>query len=480
MLNYKIIFKVTGILSFFLSILMIIPIFFEILYQDSNVFAFTISFFIILFFSGILYLSGYNSKSSDFSISEGILLIIASWLIIILIYALPYIFSEFKITFVDALLESVATVTTTGINLNLHYSKGFLILKSAIQVIGALMYIISILWIVEKLGHGYILSFTGQVSNILTNYENDNIKNKAIYLVKLYSLIIIIGCVILNLLNVNFFDSLLCITSCVSTSYINLDVLPTLNIEHNFCILLFSIIVIISGISSVSLIKISKFNFDIFDTQLKIYFFYISLTCIVTFYYIHAFGFSENLFSSIAHTIFYSATSITTTGVSAYNYIEKGSFLDSFLLFLNVIGGNSVSTTGGIKIIRILLLGIFIKNAILKFIKPEMVIIPTYSGKKIDDMEISNLLFYLTSLIILFLVFIFMLNIFGMQLNYAISSTFGALTNSGIFLGGSRICGEDILMLPHISKIILSVAMLCGKLEFVLFISVLMPFFWKR
>ena len=147
------------------------------------------------------------------------------------------------------------------------------------------------------------------------------------------------------------------------------------------------------------------------------------------------------------------------------------------LLILSIFGGCHGSTSGGIKMIRILFLSKLYNREIKVLLHPQLISPLKYNNKPIDNSIIMSLFAFTTAFMTLYLFLMFLLALSGNDLTSSLAIVTGTLTNSGISLGSVAISYEHI---NPFTKFISILSMLAGRLEiFSLFIICSIPF-WEN
>ena len=146
-----------------------------------------------------------------------------------------------------------------------------------------------------------------------------------------------------------------------------------------------------------------------------------------------------------------------------------GKFSLIFFLFLMFIGGCAGSTACGIKIFRLQMLVVFLKNQIKKLISPNSVIIVKYNNQKISDDFMKSVITFIFSFLLIFFIIALLLSLTGLDFLTAISGAASAISNVGPGLGD--IIGPDgnYKNIPDVSKWILAFGMLLGRWNYLLF-----------
>ena len=144
------------------------------------------------------------------------------------------------------------------------------------------------------------------------------------------------------------------------------------------------------------------------------------------------------------------------------------------------IGGCAGSTACGIKIFRLQMLLIFLKNQIKKLIFPNSIIISKYNNQKISDNFINSVIVFIFSFLFIFFIIAMLLSITGLDFLTAISGAASAISNVGPGLGEMIGPNGNYKAIPDLSKWILSVGMLFGRLELFAVLVLFFPSFWRN
>ena len=144
------------------------------------------------------------------------------------------------------------------------------------------------------------------------------------------------------------------------------------------------------------------------------------------------------------------------------------------------IGGCAGSTACGIKIFRLQMLLVFLRNQIKKLISPNSVIIIKYNNQKISDDFMKSVITFIFSFLLIFLILALMLSLSGLDFLTAISGAASAISNVGPGLGDMIGPDGNYKNIPDVSKWILSFGMLLGRLELFAILVLFFPSFWRN
>jgi len=144
------------------------------------------------------------------------------------------------------------------------------------------------------------------------------------------------------------------------------------------------------------------------------------------------------------------------------------------------IGGCAGSTTCGIKVFRIQILYQFITNQLKKIIYPKGIFIIKYDKNSVDDKFIASIISFIFLYFLIFFVISALLSLTGLDFITAISGAATSISNVGPGLGVMIGPNGNFSTLPDISKWILTMGMILGRLELFAILVLFLPSFWRN
>tara|TARA_B100001093_G_scaffold239430_1_gene229347 strand:- start:582 stop:1718 length:1137 start_codon:yes stop_codon:yes gene_type:complete len=243
-----------------------------------------------------------------------------------------------------------------------------------------------------------------------------------------------------------------------------------------------SIFIILGSIPFISYLKFSQGNRKIFftDVQIKGLIYLLAISITVMFIYLLFINFESSLIDKIRISSFNVISILSGTGYVTDDFGLWGKFSLIFFLFLMFIGGCAGSTACGIKIFRLQMLLIFLKDQIKKLIYPNSVIITKYNNQKISDDFINSVIIFIFTFMFIFLIIAMLLSISGLDFITSISGAASSISNVGPGLGDMIGPNGNYKAIPDLSKWILSAGMLLGRLELFAVLVLFFPSFWRN
>ena len=149
------------------------------------------------------------------------------------------------------------------------------------------------------------------------------------------------------------------------------------------------------------------------------------------------------------------------------------------LLFILPLGGCTGGTSGGIKYFRIQIISILFKRQCKELLHPLAIIPQTYNGHQINDSIIRSVVAFFLSYVFVLMASSLLIAIDNIDIMVAITSSMSAISNVGPAYGSPEVIAATYDQLPTLTKWILSADMLCGRLEILTVMVLLLPRIWN-
>ena len=482
MASNKTVFFLIGILLVVLGLSMLAPYSMQVLYSE-NSHSFLSSSFVTIFI-GILCILANLEKDLKLNLRQTFLFSTLAWVTVAIFGSLPFILSNQTFSFSDAFFESMSGITTTGATIISdldNSSKSILLWRAIMQWLGGIGIVVMAITILPllKVGEMQLFKMEGPES---TEKILPRTIEVATIIISTYVVPTLFCGFFYWIFGMTIFDSFChamttIATGGFSTHNDSIGFFKNSNIE-----IVASLFIILGSIPFISYLKFSQGNRKIFfqDVQIKGLIYLLVLSITIIFLYLLFINYESNLFDKIRISSFNVISILSGTGYVTDDFGLWGKFSLIFFLFLMFIGGCAGSTACGIKIFRLQMLLIFLKNQIKKLIYPNSVIITKYNNHKISDDFIRSVIIFIFSFLFIFLIIAMLLSISGLDFVTSISGAASSISNVGPGLG--EIIGPDgnYKSLPDLSKWILATGMLLGRLELFAVLVLFFPSFWRN
>jgi trk system potassium uptake protein len=429
--------------------------------------------------SAAFYLASRNADTNKFSNRDGYLAVTISWVLLSVLGTLPYLFSRTIPSFVNAFFESTSGFSTTGSSIltdveALPYT--ILFWRSLTHWIGGIGIIVLLIIILPS------LKMTGYQLFSLESSLKEKIhpKTKAIgfRVLFIYLGLTLAEIVLLNLGDMNLFDSI-----CHSFSTISTGGFSTKNGSLMFYSAYSQYIVMIfmflAGTSQVIYYYLVKFNFKKIRQNEELWF-YIAVvivagaaaTIILLANTTRTFG------ESFLDGYFQVISVITCTGLVSTDYIIWPAAAIFLIFILMFSGGSTGTTSGGIRIARHLIVLKNIKNVFIKLNHPKSITFIGLNGKSITENTNISILSFVVLYLFIFVLGTIIVVVTGVDPVSASSSVATCMAGIGPGLGTVGPM-SNFAHLPEISKVILSMLMIIGRLEIITVFTLFTRTFWR-
>ena len=453
---------ILSLLSFFN---IIYSYYFEILY---NIEIYLYTLLISLTLSSLFFLK--KSDLKKISIYEKIIAVTSGYLVLPLIILIPYYFGIDYLSFTDSYFEAVSGFTSTGFTVfeNVKYlDQSLLLWRSTSQWFGGLFFLISILFLVDIYDNNY--------KKILTNFislDINEIIKQSTKILFVYTTITFILFLIYKIINLRAFDAYnLSLTVISSGGFLIVNNISEI-LQSNFQIYLFSFSMLISffGIFlPYNILMLKKKDTSVFTED---YYLLIYLLFIVGLFFLFF-----NTSNNFSITFFSIISSISNFGFSFTNY-NQNNFI---FLILVIIGGSLVSTSSGLRFLKIFLLTKFSFNELLSHSKPKHIFLNKilFSKVKIDFNDINKYFFTIIIFILSLTLLICFLTLLNMDFDQAFKLGILTLMNTV----NSSLYSLENLNFEELStsiKFILILFMIIGRIEFISILILIKKFVFKN
>ena len=482
MATNKTVFFLVGILLIVLGAAMLAPYSLQlILKEGSHSF---ISASIVTIFIGSLFVLGNLDKEFKLNLRQTFLFSSLAWFMIAVFGSLPFLLSAQEFSFSESFFESMSGITTTGATIisNLDDSpKSILLWRAIMQWLGGIGIVVMAITILPLLQVGGMQLFKMEGPDSTEKILPRTVEVAAT-IISIYIILTFLCGFFYWIFGMSIFDSVshamtTIATGGFSTHNESIGFFKNSNIE-----IVASIFIILGSIPFISYLKFAQGNKKVFfqDVQIKGLIYILLISISVMFLYLIFTNNGSNLFDKIRISSFNVISILSGTGYVTDDFGLWGKFSLIFFLFLMFIGGCAGSTACGIKIFRLQMLLIFLKNQIKRLISPNSVIITKYNNQKISDNFINSVIIFIFTFLFIFLIIAMLLSISGLDFITSISGAASSISNVGPGLGDIIGPNGNYKDIPDISKWILSFGMLLGRLELFAVLVLFFPSFWRN
>ena len=480
-MNRRMILYMVGTVIKLEAALMLLPAVVCLFYKESNVLYFAYSI-IIAHASGFAMTVIAKPGNKVINAREGFVIVALAWIALSAVGALPFYLSGEIPSYIDAFFETVSGFTTTGASILTNVealSKGMLFWRSFTHWVGGMGVLVFMMAIVPSLSDRSIHILRAEVPGPVVGKLVPRITQTTRILYIIYIVMTVIEVVLLLLGGMSVFDSVVHAFGTAGTGGfgIKADSIASYSPYLQWVITVFMFLFGVN-FNLYYLILIKKFRSVLKSTEL---WFYCAIVLISTLTIsVNIRSMYPSIGETIRHAAFQVSSIITTTGYATTDFDTWPLFSKSVILLLMFIGACAGSTGGGIKVSRIVLLVKSIRRELKRLLHPRSVGVVRFEGKKVDDSTVNSVSSYLAIYTCFFCVIFLVVSIFeSYNLETVISSVASCFNNIGpaFAQAGPTLSYSGF---TAVSKIVLSVAMLLGRLEIYPIILTLSPSMWAK
>ncbi len=485
LINHKVIANVTGGLIIITGVLMSLSIPISYFFDGTALQPIIISSSITIAVGVLLKIFTRDHSNDEIKKREGFLIVAIGWIMMALFGSLPYVLSNAIPNYSNAFFETVSGLTTTGASILNDIEalpKGILFWRSMTQWIGGMGIIVLTIAILPLLGVGGMELFASEAPGPTKDKIHPRIKETAKRLWLIYFSLTIIQTILLMYPGgMDFYDAINHAFTTMSTGGFSTKQASVAHFDSAIVDYIIIIFMFLAGTNFTLLYFGFKFKFKKFwyNDEFKWYVGAVIILVAIILPVIYHYYPNQSFEKPFRDVLFQVVSIITTTGYATADFTTWGTFVTFLFFLLLFTGANAGSTSGGMKIVRIVLL---MKNGYLEFkrrLHPNAVIPVTLNKETVPPTIIYNLLafvfFYLSTFVIGSIVMTWL----GVDFLEAISAAATSIGNVGPGIASIGPSGS-FFHLPDASKWVLSFLMLMGRLELFTIAILFTPYFWRR
>lgn len=478
-MNYSIVLYILGYVLKFESAFLVLPALVGLIYREHASVSY-LAVAVLCLILGVL-LTHKKPRSTNLYTREGFVAVALSWIIMSIFGAIPFVLTGDIPFYVDALFETISGFTTTGSSILTDVesiSKASLFWRSFSHWIGGMGVFVFIMAILPMMGGSTMNLMKAESPGPSVSKLVPHVKDTAKILYGIYIAITICEATILRALGMPLFDSLTTTFGTVGTGGFGIrnDSIAGYSPAIQITITVF---MILSGINYTAYFYIltgkikELFKIEEVRWYLAIIF---GSVAVITWNVRSLYPtFSETL----RHAFFQVGSIITTTGYATTDFDLWPALSKTLLVTLMFIGACAGSTSGGIKVSRILILLKTIRKELSLIIHPRQVKKIRMDGHPVDHETLRSANVFLVVYFVLLLTSMLLISVDEFDFSTNFTSVVTVLNNIG---PGLNLVGptQNFSIFSPFSKFVLMFDMLAGRLELFPMMILLMPSTWKR
>ncbi|OPZ89605.1 MAG: Trk system potassium uptake protein TrkG [Firmicutes bacterium ADurb.Bin419] len=480
-MNFRMIFKSLGMVLCIEALCMVPSLMISSFSRQDDTMAFIVTI-LILVVVGLL-MNKIKTVSTNIYSRDGFAIVALGWLMVSIFGALPFVLSGAIPSFIDALFESVSGFSTTGASILNEIEglpRGILFWRSFTIWMGGMGVLVLTLAILPSIKANTLHIMKAESPGPTPEKLVPKIKQTVKILYFIYITLTVLHIIFLLAGGMSLYDSLIHAFGTAGTGGFSNKNMSISAYNSTYIEVVITVFMLLFGVNFALYYQVFKGNFKSIykDEELRFYFGIVAISIMLITLNINGKVF-HSIWEAVRHSTFQVASVITTTGYATTDFNLWPGFSKFILLLLMFVGASAGSTAGGIKCIRLLLLLKVAKREVSKIIHPRSVYTIKIGGNMVEEETLMGILTFFFLYVAIFTVSVLVISIDGKDIITTVTSVIATIGNIGPGLGAVGPVG-NFSDFSAISKVVLSLCMIFGRLEIYPLLMILTPTFWKR
>lgn len=476
--------KILGILMMMFSLSMVPPIFVALWYHDGALQPFIFSFFITFFTGLCLWASTYSARQ-ELKTRDGFLVVVLFWTVLSFFGSIPFMMDPVhKLSFIDAIFESVSGLTTTGATVLSDLQKlphSILYYRQQLEFLGGMGIIVLAVAILPMLGVGGMQLCRAETAGPIKNTKlKPRMKETAKALWSIYVGLTVCCAFGYWLAGMDLFDAISESFGTVSTGGFSTHD-ESLGFYNSQAVNLIAVVFMFLGALNFALhfqfMQNKKLSTYFKDPELRTYVGLLLLAVLITTLTLMLLHTYQDPLEGFLKSLFMVVSMSSTTGAFTMDANDWPTFIPYLMMFIAIVGGCAASTSGGLKMIRLMIVRAQGTRELDRLIHPRAVLPIKLGGHTVPENVIQAIWGFVSVFSTLFAFLILILLALGLDFKTAFGALAACLSNTGTGIGEVAI---NFVNISYASKWVLVFAMLAGRLEIFTLMVLFMPSYWKR
>ncbi|MBR6815007.1 MAG: TrkH family potassium uptake protein [Alistipes sp.] len=422
-------------------------------------------------------------RTDRISQKEGYCIVVGSWIVSSVVGMFPYLMWGGEFTIINAWFESVSGFTTTGASIlnNIEaLPRGLLFWRMSTCWIGGIGVVMFALVILPSIGKSKMMLSNVEISSLARDNFNYRTQTLVRIIISVYVGMTIITTIALKLGGMCWFDAVChamsaCSTCGFSTKNLSIGYFNSATLEF-----ILMCAMAIAGIHFGLIYgTITRKPNNVFRSEItRIYFAMMGTAALLIALSLWIADIYPTIFASLRHSLFQVVSLTTTTGYATADCNTWTPFAIMILLFCSIVCACAGSTSGGLKVDRLVLAIKMLRNKLRSQQHPNAIFRTKIDGVAQDQDMLNTVMVYIVAFMLLILTGTFINTLFGCDLLTGFSASLACASNVGPGFGEVGTL-DNYSALPMIVKMNLSFIMLFGRLEIFGLIQLFFIRWWR-
>lgn len=480
-MNKRLTFKLIGNVLLIEAVLLVISLIVSLLTGGSDAMAFVVSAAITAAAGGAL--SMLRPKNDNLRAREGFAICALTWILVSFFGALPFWIDGSIPFFLDAYFEVVSGFTTTGSSILTNVEtlpKGLLFWRSFTHWAGGMGVLVLSLALIPKMGARSMHLMRAESPGPSVDKLVPRVGNNAKILYEIYIGLSLLMLVVELLCGMNLYDALLNMFGSAGTGGFGHYADSVAHYGSAVVEIVTAVFMALFGVNFSIYYFILKRNWKgvLHNSELKAYLGIMAFSSIAI--AVNIMGrYGNNFFTALRYSFFQVSSIMTSTGYATADFNLWNHFSRTLLVILMFIGASAGSTGGGIKVVRIQMLFKVTVREIRQTIHPKSVNTVKMDGRAVSENVISGALSFFAAYMLILMIATLIVSLDGYSFETTFTAVLATLSNIGPGLGMVGPTGSFAFFSP-LSKVVLTLCMLIGRLEIFPILMLATPGAWRK
>ena len=479
-MNYRMISRVMGLILLAMAALMLLPLIAGLCFHE-RVVNFIITIAVTAALGGLLLLP--KPQTRTLVARDGFVIVGLGWILISAIGALPFVLSGSIPHFYDAFFETASGLSTTGASVVTDIPampRGDLFWRSFTHWIGGMGVLVFIMAVLPMSGEHSMHIMRAEVPGPSVGKLVPRVRKTAITLYLIYIGLTLAEAFFLRLGGMSFYDAVLHACATAGTGGFSTNPASIGGFNSLYIEIVITVFMLLFGINFnlYFLLLIGRWKEAAKNEELH-WFLCIVLGSVL----LLAAGITKiygSFGTALRHAFFNTATLISTTGFGTVDFTDWPEYCKWILILLMFCGGCAGSTGGGIKLSRLMILGKAAHVSLNQMARPRNVVRVQLDGRCVGEGTVKAAFLFLCLYMFLLMLFAALVSLDGYDVATCFTASLSCLSNIGP--GMTKLIGPagSFSIFSYRSKLLLTFAMLIGRLEIYPILLLLSPRTWKQ
>ena len=479
-MNYRMIAYLTGVIILIEAAFMLLPLLVALLYGETS----GVWFLATLAAAALLgfVLTRLRPVKRTMYAREGFVVTALAWIVISLIGAAPFALSGQISSYLDAVFETVSGFTTTGASIlpNVEaLDQCMLFWRSFTHWLGGMGILVFMLALVNLAGGEANHLLRAESPGPSVSKMVPNMRKSSAILYTIYMVMTLAEVVLLVLGGMPLFDSLCHAFGTAGTGGFGVKAASIGYYDSYYLQGVIAVFMVLFGVNFnvYFFLLMRKFSMALRNTELRAYLAIVLVSTVTI--ALNIAGMMPSLYDAFHHAFFTVSSIITTTGFATVDFNQWPELSRLLLVLLMIVGACAGSTGGGVKVSRFVILTKATAHEIRRLLHPRSVKVLTMDGKPIGRETIQGVQGYMMVYFFVTVISMLLVSLDNFDLTTTITAVEATLNNIG---PGLNLVGptENFALFSPMSKIVLTMDMLLGRLELFPVLILLMPSTWRK